>query len=333
MNLDFTDPNLLIDDSAFPELSDEHHTKLKALQLPKHLQNYLFVQTGGTEIQKASIQLEGNSITLKAFVLEQYPEQAREAFLLANNIKHHRIRYKKDGENDCLYCDWASPNRIHPDGKIERQRYLSSAKYLPSLLQKYGEIVVRSSKEKRFANFKKNYRIQNLWIEYYLLGETEALVELGFNHPRQNQYRPGKMAAKRHNLIQDIWVQAKVYKNPICKWILSYDSPDIVWFIWEIIDICKQWNRIPKNRYQFYKSDQKRINRLKHHEGKGVSLIYSEESENFMSLDQALDFTILRLLQIGKEPYHHQEYLQACTGQANYARKNPEAKSTKGFSS
>jgi hypothetical protein len=333
MNLDFTDPNLLIDDSAFPESSDKHRMGLKSLEFPKPLQNYLFLQTGGTEIQNASIQLEGNSITIKAFVLEQYPKQAREAFVLANKTKHRHIRYKQDGENDYLWCDWASPNRIHPDGKIERQRYLSSAKYLPSLLQKYGEIVVQSGKEKRFANFNKNYRIQNLWIEYYLLGETEALVELGFNHPRQNQYRPGKIAAKRHNLIQDIWVQAKVYKNPICKWILSFDSPDIVWFMWEIIDICKQWNRIPKNGHQFYKSEKERINRLKHHEGKGVSLIYSEETENFMSLDQALDFTILRLLQTGKEPDHHQEYLQACTGQANDARKKPKAKSTKGFSS
>jgi hypothetical protein len=331
MNIDFTDPNLLIDDFAFPESSDKHRTQLKALKLPKHLQNDLFLQTGGTEFQNASIQLEGNSITIEAFVLERYPQQARDAFLLANKMKHRHIRYKKDGENDYLWCDLVFPSRIHSDEKIERQIYLSSAKYLPSLLQEYGKIVVKS--EKRFANFKKNYRIQNLWIEYYLLGETEALVELGFQRPKQNQYRPGKMAAKLHNLIQDIWSEAKVYKNRVCEWILSYGSPDIVWFILELFAICKQWNSIPKNGYQLYKTEKPIINRLKHHEGKGVSLIYSEEAENFMALDQALSFTIFRLLEIGKEPSHYQEYLQARIGQANDALKKPKAKSTKGFSS
>lgn len=97
MNLDFTDPNLLIDDFAFPESPDKHRTQLKTLELPKYLQNDLFLQTGGTEFQNASIQLEGNSITIEAFVLERYPKQAREAFLLANKMKHRHIRYKKDG--------------------------------------------------------------------------------------------------------------------------------------------------------------------------------------------------------------------------------------------
>ncbi|HAA26744.1 MAG TPA: hypothetical protein DCE56_02485 [Cyanobacteria bacterium UBA8553] len=48
MNFDFNDPNLLIDDFIASESSDKHRTRLKA---PKPLQNYLFVQTGGTEFE------------------------------------------------------------------------------------------------------------------------------------------------------------------------------------------------------------------------------------------------------------------------------------------
>jgi hypothetical protein len=332
MNFDFNDPNLLIDDFLALESSDKSQPRLKKLEVPKCIQYYLFLETGATEFQNTAIQLEENSIiSIKAFVLERCPKQAREAFLKANEMKSRSIRYKKNGENDYLYCDWASPNRNHPKGTIERQKYLNSAKYLPALLREYGELVVEFRKEKRFANFKKNYRIQNLWIEYYLLGATEVLTELGFKRPRQNQYKPGKMAAKLHNLIQDIWFEAKVNRNPLCKWILNYDSPDLVWFILEIFAICKQWNSIPKNGHQLYKTEESTINRLKYYEGKSVSLIYSEENENFMNLDQAVDFTVLRLLEMGKELSHHKEYLQARTGQSNDALKKPKSK--KGFSS
>lgn len=324
MDIDFTDPHLLIDDFAFPESSSKHRARLQFKNPPEFLKKTLLLQNAKI-INASLVQLEENSLTIEVFARERSPRQAREAFHFANKIKHHHIRYKKDGENDYLWCEWASPNRSHPDGKIERQKYLSFAKYLPSFLQKSGEIVVNSCNEKKFANFKKNYRIQNLWIEYYLLGETEALAELGFNHPKQNQYRPGKMAAKLHNLIQDIWLEAKAKRNPLCEWILSYDSPDLVWFISETLAICKKWNSISKNGYQFYETEKPIIERLKHYKGKGVSLIYSEEAENFLALDQALDFTILRLLEMGKEPSHYQEYLQARIGQANNARKKTKS--------
>lgn len=321
MNLDFTDPNLLIDDFAFPESSTKHRTRLKSLKIPESLQKALLLQNA--EIVNASVQLEENSITT----------EVEKIFNTANQARTRLIRYQKVNGSDYLYCDGGNPHRPHSNGIKERQKYIKAAKHLLDLLKEKGVISISPNQQKRFTKFRENYRTQCLWIEFYMLENLEVLTELGFKRPTNRQYRPGKISAKFYELVLDMWAEAKTNGNHLCEWILNFDSPAQIWFALEATLITDQWDNPQKNGYQIYQSEKLILERLNHYQGKTVDLIYSkQEEENVLTLTQAFEFTLLKLLESGIEPDNYQAYLKARTAQANRLRKGePGKRSNSGF--
>ncbi|MBD1933710.1 MULTISPECIES: hypothetical protein [Cyanophyceae] len=302
--------------------------------------------------------VDENTITMEASVGEHFscPESARKAFASINQLRHLTIDYKKVNGVDHLWCkrensdsnnsDRASANKNvdrvgckekNSNGNSkdrEEENYITAAKYLPGLLRENGDILVKSDQQEIFAQFKKAYRTQALWIEHYRLGSSDILTESGFKPPTERQYRPGKISAKLHELIQDMWAEAQINQNSLCKWILAFDCPSQAWLTLEAILLLNQWDEhTPKNGFQLYQAEQATLKRLREPEGIKVSLLYSDnEKENFLFLKDAFFVTLIQLLKSGVELAEYQAYLNAKTGEANAARKGEKGKrSNKGF--
>ncbi len=344
MNLDFDDLNCLIDDSTpvgaekldwitalqgkqIRVLELEFREDIQKLLKPPHFEAIQF--------SKSSIRFDENEVILETLVCEHFscPMETREAFAAINQVRQRLIGYENVNGFDRLWCDKENPHRKRLDNQ-QQDKYIRAARYLPDLLRKNGEILVNFEQLERFAQFKKKYRIQALWIEYYLLGSSDVLTELGFKPPTERQYKPGKISARLHGLIQDMWSEAENNKNPLCQWILAFDCPSQVWLALEAILVLKKWNKQPpKNGFQLYQLEQLILNPLREYKGIKANLLYSHnKDENLLSLDQAFSFTLIRLLESGIELAQYYDYLNARTGQANLVRKGEKGKrSNRGF--
>lgn len=344
MNLDFDDLNCLIDDSTpvLPETLDwitalqgkeirvlelEFREDIQKLLKPPHFEAIQF--------SNSSIRVDEDGATLETSVREHFscPMETREAFAAINQVRQRLIGYENVDGFERLRWDKENSHRKRLDNQ-DGNKYIRAARYLPDLLRKNGEILVKSEQLERFAQFKKKYRTQALWIEYYLLGSSDVLTELGLKPPTERQYKPGKISAKLHGLIQDMWSEAENNKNPLCQWILAFDCPSQVWLALEAILVLKQWNKQPpKNGFELYQSEQLILNRLREYKGIKAYLLYSNnEDENLLSLDEAFSITLIQLLESGVELAEYYDYLQARTGQANLLRKGEKGKrSNRGF--
>ena len=368
MNKDFDDPKTLIDDFTPVALEtldwvtalQDKQIRVVELEFGEDIQKLLKPpHFEAIKFSNSSVRVDENGITFKTYGREHFscPEEARKAFASINQVRQQPIHYKKvngveslwckggnshrkNGERvransnvDHLWCEGENSNRNRKDSK-EVEKYITAAKYLPDLLRESGSILVKPDQQERFAQFKKKYRIQALWIEYYLLDNEDVLTELGLKPPTERQYKPGKISAKLYELIQDMWAEAKNNKNPLCQWILTYDCPSQVWLALEAILVLQQWNKQPpKNGFQLYRAEQPILNRLREYEGIKTTLLYSDKKdENFLFLDEAFSFTLIRLLESKVELAQYKAYLQARTGQANLVRKGKKGKrSNRGF--
>lgn len=345
MNLDFDDLNCLIDDSTpvgaetldwltalqgkqISVLELEFREDIQKLLKPPHFEAIKF--------SNSSIRVDENGVTIETFVREQFfcPKEAREAFAAINQVMQWSIRYENVDGQERSRWDKGNSHRKRLDGQ-EGEKYIRAARYLPDLLRENGEILVKPEQQERFAQFQRKYRIQTKWIEHYLLDNSDVLTELGFKRPTERQYKPGKISASLHGLIQDMWSEAENNENPLCQWILSFDCLSQVWLALEAILVLRQWNRdkFPKNRYQLYQSEQPILNRLREYKGIKATLLYSDnKDENLLSLDEAFSFTLVRLLESGVDLFHYRAYLNARIGQANQLRKGEKGKrSNRGF--
>jgi len=331
MNKDFDGPKTLIDDFT-PVLLE----KLDWVTALQDKQIRVIELEFGEDIQKllkpphfeaikfsnSSVRVDENGITFKTYGREHFscPEDARKAFASINQVRQQPIHYKKvngveslwcKGENshrkngervransnvEHLWCKGGNSNRNCKDSK-EVEKYVTAAKYLPDLLRENGEILVEPDQQERFAQFKREYRTQALWIEYYLLENSDILTELGLKPPTERQYKPGKISAKLHGLIHDVWTVADNKKNSLCQWILRFNCPSQVWLALEAILLLKQWNKQPPNNgFQLYRGEQRILSRLREYKKIKATLLYSEnEDENFLFLDEAFSFTLIRL--------------------------------------
>ncbi len=306
MNLDFDDPNCLIDDSTpVPSKTLDWATALQGariidLEFGEDIQKVLKPpHFEAIKFSNSSIRDDENGIIIETYVREYFscPKEVREAFAQVNQVMQQCVRYKKIAGGDRLWWKEEISNHNHHRHE-EVGKYITAAKYLPDLLRENGDILVKPEQHKRFAEFKRQYKTQALWIEYYLLENSLVLTELGVKPPTKRQYKPGKISAMLHELIQEVWALAK-NKNSLCQWILSFDCPSQVWLVLEAIFIIRQWNRGKplKNGFQLYKSEQLILNRLREPKGIKATLLYSDnENENFLSLDEAFSFTLIQLL-------------------------------------
>ncbi len=344
MNKDFDDPKTLIDDFTPVPLEtldwvtalQDKQIRVVELEFGEDIQKLLKPpHFEAIKFSNSSVRVDENGITFETYVREHFscPEEARKAFASINQVMQQPIHYKKVNGVDRLWCKGGNSNRNRKDSK-EVEKYITAANYLPDLLRESGSILVKPDQQERFAQFKKKYRIQALWIEYYLLENLDVLTELGLKPPTERQYKPGKISAKLHGLIHDVWSEAKNNKNPLCQWILAFDCPSQVWLALEAILVLQQWNKQPpKNGFQLYRAEQPILNRLREYEGIKTTLLYSDkEDENFLFLDEAFSFTLIRLLESKVELAQYKAYLQARTGQANLVRKGKKGKrSNRGF--
>jgi hypothetical protein len=342
MNLDFDDPNCLIDDSTpVPSKTLDWATALQGariidLEFGEDIQKVLKPpHFEAIKFSNSSIRDDENGIIIETYVREYFscPKEVREAFAQVNQVMQQCVRYKKIAGGDRLWWKEEISNHNHHRHE-EVGKYITAAKYLPDLLRENGDILVKPEQHKRFAEFKRQYKTQALWIEYYLLENSLVLTELGVKPPTKRQYKPGKISAMLHELIQEVWALA-INKNLLCRWILSFDCPSQVWLVLEAIFIIRQWNRGKplKNGFQLYKSEQLILNRLREPKGIKATLLYSDnENENFLSLDEAFSFTLSRLLESDVVLDRLEDYLDAITGQVNLVRKGETGKrSNRGF--
>ncbi len=346
MNLDFDDPNCLIDDSTpvEPETLDwvtalqGQQISVEKLEFSEDIQKLLKpAHFEAIKFSPSWIRVEENGATLETYVREKVlcPKKAREAFAAINQVMQWSIRYENIDGVERLRCDQGNSHPKRLDSR-EPNKYITAARYLPDLLLDNGSILVKPEQQERFGEFKRKYKIQTQWIEYYLLENSSILTELGFKCPTESQYKPGKISARLHELIHGIWFEAKNHKNPLCQWILSFDCPSQIWLAVETILVLRQWNKdkFPKNRHQLYQSEQPILKRLREHKGIKATLLYSDnEEENILSLDEAISFTLIRLLESGVELAQYKGYLKARTGQASHLRRGEKGKRSKqGFS-
>ncbi len=342
MNLDFDNPNCLIDDfTPVPSKTLDGATALQGARIidlkfgeeiqrvlkPPHFEAIKFFNS--------SIQDDENGIIIETYVRENlsYPKEAREAFAQVNQFLQPLVRYKKVNRNDYLQWEGKISNRNHHHDK-ELKKYITAAKYLPDLLQENDNILVEAEQRHRFAEFRRLYKSQVLWIEYYLLENSLVLAELGVKPPTKRQYKPGKISAMLHGLIQEVWALAK-NKNPLCQWILNFECPSQVWLVLEAIFIIRQWNQEKplKNGLQLYNSKQLILKLLRELKKIKVNFCYSDnENENFLSLDEAFSFTVIKLLKSDIVLDQLEDYDQAIRGESNWARKGETGKrSNRGF--
>jgi hypothetical protein len=345
MNFNFDDPNWLINDyTPLPseillnEVTALQPQRIKVLKLElgedilKDLRSSRFATI---QFFNSSVRVDQNGITIETYGREysSCPKEAKEAFAVINQVMWRPIRYKKDNGVDYLWCNEGSSHGNRKDSQ-KAEKYITAAKDLPDLLRENRQLLVESAQQERFIQFKRQYRTQALWIEYYLLESSDTLTELGEKRPTERQYKPGKISAKLHGLIQDMWAEATNNKNPLCQWILAFDCPSQVWLALEAILVLQQWDKgPPKNRFQLHQAEQHILKRLREYTGIKVTSLYSDkEDENFFFLDEAFSFTLIRLLESGVELAQYQDYLDARTGQANLVRKGRTRKrSNRGF--
>ena len=346
MILNFDDENCLIDDSTpVPdEISyQEQANFLKILQIKvskdteellkpphiDHIKDFYLV-----------LRFEGNQPVTEIICVEDFrcPDEIRETFARSNWLRGLPIHCKKVNGVGLLECDWQKPNPNHhgQNDKIE-EKYIKAAPYLPDLLRlETNELVgVEPDQQERFANFKKNYKIQTQWIEYYLLDNNDVPIELGETKPpAANQYRPGKISAKLHKIIECIWTLAEKEEHPLCQWILSFDCPSQVWFILEAILIIKEWKNPLKSVNGLFKSERRHFKRAKKltredYKKKTAHLLDLYNKKKTLSLDEALTLTLNQLRVSGVRVPHYQDYLNARTGQIYQLRQPKKRKRAK----
>ena len=174
---------------------------------------------------------------------QKCPDFAITAWTNWNDVASKEIHCRSSDKN--LWCDWAAPERQHNDGLEDTKKYVQAFRYLPNLLLRCGKISLKPdpyTRKKVFDLFVSSYRTRSLWLDYYLLHDLTALAELKIKPPRKREHAPGKVTAKRLELVKDVWVAAAVYNNPVCQWILNYDSPAQIWFGLSALWLEKQWN-------------------------------------------------------------------------------------------
>jgi len=345
MILKFDDPNCLIDDST-PVPKDTHHRILtdsvKDLVSKVGKDNENLVKLPHFDRTKYSDligRFDGNELFLETSVLEDFrcPNEVKEIFALINQLRRLPIYCHSVNGVGLLKCDREKSKRNHHGQKDEIKKYIRAAWYLLDLLRlKTKEIVVvEHEQQKRLAKFKKNYRIQTLWIEYYLLDNNEVLIELGEKKPpTERQYKPGKVSAMLHRVIEDIWVLAEATKHPSCQWILSFDCPSQVWLILEAILIMKEWKTPLKSGLQLYNSEMfhlKVFEQLLNEDYKEITkrLLHFYNEKKTLVLNEALTFTFNQLHELGVELFHEEDFFKARRAHANQVRKGEKGKGSK----
>jgi len=338
MSLNFDDPNCRIDDST-PVPKDTHHRILtdsvKDLVSKVGKDNEKLVKLPHFDRIKYSdpiARYKENELFVETSVLEDFrcPKEVKEIFAQINQLRGSPIYCHSVKGVGLLKCDREKSKRNHQGQKNEIKKYLRAAWYFLDLLRlKTREIVVvEPEQQERLAQFKKNYRIQILWIEYYLLENDEVLIELGEKkRPTERQYRPGKISAMLHRVIEDIWALAENKKHPSCQWILSFDCPSQVWFILEVILILKEWKTPLKSGLQLYKLEMlhlKLLEELRKEDYKKITegLLHFYNEKKTLVLNEALTFTFNQLRELGVKLSHEDDVFKARRAHANRIRKS-----------
>lgn len=235
-----------------------------------------------------------------------------------------------------LWCDWADPERQHNDGLEDTKKYVQAFRYLPNLLLRCGKISLKPdpyTRKKVFDLFVSSYRTRSLWLDYYLLHDLTALAELKFKPPRKREHTPGKVSAKRLELVKDVWVAAEVYKNPVCQWILSYDSPAQVWFGLSALWLEKQWKEkvtpgATPTKGNWYEKRHDVVD-LMSSSYRGIEVDFkgiSNKEEVFtIRFKDAFAITQVSLIQSGYCSEGHSSYLEAHKTEINHVRKGGTA--------
>jgi len=318
MDLNFDDPNLLVDDSTsaltkLPDwIADLQDTRIKALEVGSNLQENLKLhQLDTAKFAAPSIQFDDKGITINIYKDCDCPTYAVDAWESMIEMISKPIRYRQDGDSDYLWCDEGDVEREHHDGLEDTKKYVAAAKYLPKLLLNSRNISLETLEHKEIFNlFEKSYREQILLIEYYLLHNLQALTELKFKVPRKRQYKPGKISAKRFEFVQDLWMEAleelkaSSRHSPLCLWLLIYDSPAQIWFAQEAMLIKEIWQEkiFPertKSKRKFYESEKAFLLRME--DFKGVTITLANESgeanQNILSFYQAFELVTIQMIQ------------------------------------
>lgn len=229
-------------------------------------------------------------------------------------------------------CDWAFPKRQYNDGPEDTKKYVKAFRYLPHLLLRCGRISLKAdpyNRKKLFDLFVSSYRTQSLWLDYYILHDRTALAELKFKTPRNREYTPGRVTAKRFALIEDVWAAAEVDTNPVCQWILNYDSPAQVWFGLSASWLEKQWHEkttpgaTPTKR-DWYKKRHGVLGSMSS-SYKGIEIDFQgvpNKKETFtLNLKEAFAITQVLLFKEGHHSEAFYEYLDAGKTEINHIRK------------
>jgi hypothetical protein len=231
--------------------------------------------------------------------------------------------YRRDEE---FWCDWGSCDRTHSNGLKEKEKYVKAYKYLPNLLMRFGRISVQPEEFAAFDLLASNYQERALWLDYYLLEDLSALTELGFKPPKKRQYKPGKVAATNYTFIKDVWTVAKLDRNPVCQWVLGYDSPAQIWF-----GLCanhlERWWKVGRfkdgGKEDRYKEEKRYIDALEHPRRIDIKVV---DSTNPLPLPFFDAFCLSKVLLIKSYEFckSHSENLEAQRSQMNYIRKNQD---------
>ena len=144
MNLDFDNPNCLIDDfTPVPSKTLDGATALQGariidLKFGEDIQKVLKLpHFEAIKFFNSSIRDDEKGIIIKTCVREDlsYPKEAREAFAQINQLLQPLVRYKKGDGGDYLQWDGRISNRNHHRNR-ELKEYITAAKYLPPIALK-----------------------------------------------------------------------------------------------------------------------------------------------------------------------------------------------------
>jgi len=122
MDLDFNDPNCLIDDSTpVPSKTLDWATALQgaqvsALKFGEDIQKVLKApHFEAIKFSNSSIRVDENEIIIETYVREDFsfPQEAREAFTQINQMSQQFVSYKKIDGGDHLQWDGKISNRNH----------------------------------------------------------------------------------------------------------------------------------------------------------------------------------------------------------------------------
>ena len=257
------------------------------------------------------------------------PDSAIKAWDAWSKVADQPIYYRRS--DGYIRCDWTTPDRQHNDGLEDAKKYVKAFRYLPNLLLRSSKISLkpnpdtcRSALDVRnaFDMLQTGRRKKALWLEYYVLHDLTALTELGFKFPRKRQYVPGKVTAALFDFVKEVWVAAKVDNNPICQWLLSYDSPAQVWFGLSASWLEKEWNRIitpgaTQRKSEWYEEKLLVLKALDN--CRGIKINFS--NKEILSFHEAFAITQIMLRQSGFISPGYYRYLDAHRGEINYVRK------------